>query len=41
MQSLVEIREDNWTVIFNEEDELEEQADENDIMCLINELCSS
>ena len=44
MKSLMEIKDDNWTVIFYEENEGEEQDEElngNDIVIMINDVCSS
>ena len=44
LQSLLEIRNDNWAVIFNEEnggDEHDDELEENDIITMINDVCSS
>ena len=42
IQSLREILCDNWTIIFNEEEEGEiEQLETNEIQMMINELCSN
>ena len=44
MQSLLEIRNDNWAVIFNEEnggDEHDDELEENDIITMINDVCTS
>ena len=39
--SLMEIRSDNWSIIFNEESDEFEEANENDLLMMINEVCSS
>ncbi len=44
LKLLMEIRNDNWTVIFNEEnegDEPDDEMDDNDIVIMINDVCSS
>ena len=43
LQSLLEIRNENWAVIFNEEngDEHDDELEENDIITMINDVCSS
>ena len=39
--SLLEIRGDHWSIIFNEESDEPEEANENDLLMMINEVCSS
>ena len=39
--SLLSILEDNWEVLFNEEDDDEDSLEENDLQFMINELCST
>ena len=44
LKSLIEIRNDNWSVIFNEEkggEERDEEFEDNDIITMINDVCSS
>ena len=41
IQSLREILSDNWTIIFNEEEEDEDNFETNDIQIMINDLCSN
>ena len=41
LESLREIRDENWSVTFNEEDEDEAVLEENDIEDLIYEVCTS
>ena len=39
--SLMSIRENNWEVLFNEEDDDEDRLEENDLQFMIDELCSA
>ena len=42
--SLLQIRSENWSVIFNEEnggEDSDDKIEENDIVTMINEVCSS
>ena len=39
--SFIEIKQDNFFVTFNEEEEEEDGFDENDIEIMINEVCTS
>ena len=41
IQSLREILSDNWSIIFNEEEEDEDNFEMNDIQMMINDLCSN
>ena len=41
LESLREIRDDNWSVTFNEEEDDEAVLEENDIEDLIYEVCTS
>ena len=44
LKSLLEIKNDNWSIIFNEEnggEEHDEELDDNDIVIMINDVCSS
>ena len=41
LASLLAIREDNWTIIFNEESDEFEETNENDLLVMINDVCSS
>ena len=41
LENLREIRDENWSVTFNEEDEDEAVLEENDIEDLIYEVCTS
>ena len=41
LESLMEIRSDNWSVIFNEEEEEEDDLEENDIEAMIYEACTT
>ena len=41
LESLMEIRSDNWSVIFNEEEEEEDDLGENDIEAMIYEACTT
>ena len=35
------LRGDHWSIIFNEESDEPEEANENDLLMMINEVCSS
>ena len=40
LQSLLEIRDDNWEIIFNEERE-DNELDDDDIQMMIEEVCTT
>ena len=40
LEYLLELREENWDVLFNEEDEEEENLEPNDIEAMIFEVCT-
>ena len=41
LESLLELRGDNWAVLFNEEEEDEEEIEENDLKMMIVEVCTT
>ena len=41
LESLLEIKGDNWSVTFNEEEDEEEEFEENDIEMMIYEVCTT
>ena len=41
LESLLELREENWDVLFNEEGEEEEDLELNDIEAMIFEVCTT
>ena len=41
LQSLLEVRSENWDILFNEEEEEQDNFDGNDISAMIEETCTT